>query len=211
MGQFPQQVLVLYEGRIEMRKRMPWSVVLVLGAVVGLAAGCDAKHPSPEKGAASATPEPHLTGVVTKNGHDEHDHPTTGPHQGTLVELGNEQYHAEVVHDEKAGSVTIYILDHTAKKAVAIKADEIVINLKHHGKGEQFKLAAAPDKGDTSGSSRFQSEDKELSEDLDVEGAEARVVIEIGGKSYSGELKHIHDNDHDHDRHGEKGHGHSDK
>jgi hypothetical protein len=130
---------------------------------------------------------------------DEHAHPTEGPHHGSLIELGNEEYHAELLHDEKAGKVTIYVLDGEAKKTVPIPAKELTINLKHGGKGEQFKLAAAPDMGDPEGkSSRFMSEDKELAEDLDAEGAEARLVVEINGKSYTGDLAHEHDHDHKH-------------
>ncbi|HQZ69109.1 MAG TPA: hypothetical protein PLY87_28675, partial [Planctomycetaceae bacterium] len=60
-------------------------------------------------------------------GHD-HAHPSEGPHHGDLVELGNEEFHAEVVHGE-AGSVTVYILDSAAKVAVPIDATELTINV----------------------------------------------------------------------------------
>ena len=43
--------------------------------------------------------------------HDHgHAHPSEGPHHGALIELGKEDYHAEIVHDEKTDTVTIYIL-----------------------------------------------------------------------------------------------------
>lgn len=123
-----------------------------------------------------------------------HAHPSEGPHHGSLIELGNEEYHAELVHDEEAGSVTIYILDGSAKKAVAIEAQEITINLKHDGKPAQFKLNASPDANDPDGkSSRFVSEDKQLAGALDAEGADARLVLKIEGKSYNGSLEHSHD------------------
>ncbi len=130
--------------------------------------------------------------------HDGHDHPAEGPHHGILIELGNETYHAELVHDEQSGTVTIYILDSGAKTAVPIDATELTINLKHDGQGEQFKLAASPDAGDPAGkSSRFVSSDAELGEDLEHEGADARLVAVIDGKSYSGDIAH-HDHDHAH-------------
>lgn len=195
--------LIDTEGRIEMRTGTRWSVVFALGIGVGLAVGCDLKPQSADK--APKVTETHSPAEA--KGHDEHNHPTTGPHAGTLVELGNEEYHAEVVHDEKAGSVTIYLLDGTARKPVAIDASEVVINLKHDGKGEQFKLAAAPQAEDKAGtSSRFKSDDKELSEDLDAHGAEARLAVDIAGKSYSGAVTHDH-----HDHGTAKGHGHSHK
>ena len=131
--------------------------------------------------------------------HEGHDHPSEGPHHGSLIELGGEEYHAEFVHDEDAGTVTIYILDGAAKEAVAIDAPDIAINLKHDGKGEQFKLAASPDKGDPQGkSSRFVSNDKELGEDLEHEDADASLVLKINGKSYRGAIAHDHDHDDDH-------------
>ena len=130
----------------------------------------------------------------------EHDHPSEGPHHGSLIELGNEEYHAELVHDEANGTVTIYLLDSGAKGAVAIEATDVAINLKQDGKPAQFKLPAEPDAADTAGkSSRFASKDAELAKALDAEGAEPRLVVKIDGKSYTGKLAHDHDHDHKHD------------
>jgi hypothetical protein len=166
---------------------------------LALAAGC------------SETPQATTSGKSpakkSEEGHDhhEHAHASTGPHGGPVIELGKEDYHAELVHDEAVGTVTIYILDHEAKAAVAIDAKELRINLKHDGKGEQFKLAASPQEGDEAEkSSRFVSEDKHLGEDLDGEGTEARLVVEIDGKSYTGKIEHKHDHDHDHEEGGHK-------
>lgn len=159
-------------------------------------------------GCSNEAPAPAAQGSVESKGADSHehshggghDHGSTGPHDGQVVELGNEDYHAELVHDEKAGMVTIYLLDGTAKNAVAIDAAELTINVKQSGKGRQFKLAAAPQEGDTAGkSSRFSSDDKELNEALDQEDATARLVVEVDGKSYTGRLEHHHDHEgHDH-------------
>lgn len=150
----------------------------------------------------------------TMDGHDDHEghgHPSEGPHHGDLVELGNEEYHAEVVHDEDQGTLEIYILDGGATKQVAIDAKELTINVSHDGKPEQFTLAAKPDAGDEAGkSSRFVSGDKELAEHLDEEGTSPRMVVKINGKSYRGEIKHDHDHEgHDHDDH--KDHDHDTK
>lgn len=135
--------------------------------------------------------------VTMKDEHD-HDHPSEGPHHGSLIELGKEAYHAELVHDEKNGSITIYILDGAVKKSVPIKAESLLINAKHDGKGEQFTLAADPEASDPEGqSSRFTTKDKKLGEVLHEDGATARLVLEIDGKSYTGEI-HAHDHDHDH-------------
>lgn len=125
---------------------------------------------------------------------EDHGHASQGPHGGSLIELGNEEYHAELVHDDKAGSVTVYILDSAAKASVPIEAADVTINLKHEGRGEQFKLAASANPGDAAGkSSRFASTEAELVEDLDREGAEAELVVTINGKQFRGALAHEHE------------------
>ena len=167
---------------------------LILGLCGALAAGlagCGAKPP--------ATPSGTTPTKVSEQTPPEaaHAHPDEGPHGGSLIVFGDEKYHAELVNDEKAGTVTIYILDGAAKKAVAIEAAEITINLKHDGNAEQFKLAAKADAGDPEGkSSRFFSDEKELAEDLDHEGAEPQLVVDIEGNQYRGKIAHDHDHDH---------------
>lgn len=119
----------------------------------------------------------------------EHDHPTAGPHKGDLVELGNEEYHAEIVYGD-GGEVTVYVLDSHAEKAVPIDAAEVVINLTHDGEAEQFKLPAKSDLGDPAGkSSRFSIKVEELADDLRAKGTTAKLVISINGKSYSGKIE----------------------
>lgn len=187
-----------------MRTNLSLLTVLFGSLSMALIAGCgEATPPTP----APAKPVVHSEGDGHDHKHAEGEgHASHGPHDGHLIELGNEEYHAELVHDEAAGKVTIYVLDSGAKKAVPIEATELTINLKHDGKGEQFKLAAAPQEGDGEGkSSRFVSDDKELAEDLDHEGTQARLVIEIAGKSFTGEIKHDHDEEHGKDhKHGKK-------
>ena len=138
-------------------------------------------------------------GAADEYDNHAHEHPTEGPHHGDLVELGNEAYHAEIVHSE-GGEVTIYILDGSAKQAVPIDASEVTINLTHDGEAEQFKLPSAPDAADPAGkSSRFTLKDEHLIEDLDAEGTVAKVVITINGKQYTGKIEHDHDHEgHDH-------------
>lgn len=180
-----------------------------------------------------------------------HAHPTEGPHGGDLIELGNEEYHAELVHshdhdddahshaeggeghgeedghqegehkeghaedsDHEHTGITIYILDGSAKEAVAIEATDIALNLSHDGKPEQFKLTAHATESDPEGkSSRFTSVDKELLEHFhESDHVEGTLVLSIAGKSYRGKLAHKHDDDHGHADHGHtEGHEHSDE
>lgn len=126
-----------------------------------------------------------------------HDHPAHGPHNGDLIELGNEEYHLELVHDVKAGTVAFYLLDSTAKKMLAIPAKEIVINVKSAGKPKQYKIPPYPQPNDPKDNfSAYGTKDKELIETLDKHGIEAFVVIEIAGKQYRGKVEHHHHHDH---------------
>lgn len=127
----------------------------------------------------------------------DHGHAEEGPHHGKLIELGKSEYHAEIVHSEK--SLTIYVLDGSAKKASPIAATELVINLLHDGKPEQFKVIAKPDEGDPEGkSSRFASEDAELISHVDEESASAKLVLVIDGTTFRGTIPADHDHEHDH-------------
>ena len=95
------------------------------------------------------------------------------------MELGNEEFHAEVVHGE-GGSVSVYILDSAAKVAVPIDATKLTINITHDGNAEQFRLPADRDAADPDGkSSRFSLKDEELAKDLAVGGfVEFSVALE---------------------------------
>ena len=129
----------------------------------------------------------------------EHAHPEKGPHGGPLLELGEEEYHVEVMLDEKTDTLTLYVLDGEAKAAVAIDAKEALINLKHDGKAEQFKLKAAPLKSDAKGmASCFKLKSEELMEDLHHKNANPRLTLKIKGKSYTAKLALKDDHDHKH-------------
>lgn len=129
-------------------------------------------------------------------------HPSEGPHGGDLIELGKEDFHAELVHPENHDGeptaeeddrVTIYILDGSARKTVAIEAADVTLNLIHDGKPEQFTLNALPTESDETGkSSRFASSDAELLEHFHGEDVKGTLVLEIEGKSYRGKIHHEH-------------------
>jgi hypothetical protein len=120
-----------------------------------------------------------------------------GPHQGQIIELGrSHEYHAELVEDEKARKVTIYILD-KAMKELPIDQEAVSITLSSAGKSQTFDLAAANRKeGKTA---QFDSDEK-LHEAMEKEPkVKLRLTVTIAGKPYSGDVTH----DHDH-----KGHKH---
>lgn len=148
--------------------------------------GCNKTEtaPVPASGAPVSVAPP-----STVDAHGEHAHATEGPHHGPLIELGNEEYHAEVVHDDATGAVTIYLLDSHAEKSVTTTATEAVINLKHGDTPEQFKLAAQPEEGNPAGqTSRFTLTDKELVEHLHEAAAGAKINVTIADTPYSGAI-----------------------
>lgn len=160
--------------------------VALLLLAAALLAGCNSKTSQPAAEAPNADA-----------GNAEHGHQTTGPHGGDLIELGNEEYHAELTHENEA---IVYLLDGSAKAAAPSDAAEVMVNLSHDGKGEQFRLAANRDTNDPEGkSSRFTSDDAELLKDLQEGHAEVALVVTINGKQYRGTLEH---------EHGEEGHDH---
>jgi hypothetical protein len=159
------------------------TTLVTLAALVMLA-GCSGQnqeyHPV-TKGVTVKAPPPH-----------EHEH---GPHSGHLVELGEEEHHAEVVFDAKSAKLTIYILDSTAKKAEPIDAKDVALKLTIDGKSAGFKLPAVPDAGDPQGkSSRFElGGDPDIKAHIkDEEDLKGAVSVTIANKSFTGDIKHEH-------------------
>jgi hypothetical protein len=182
--------------------QLKWLLLIPL-AMLSLPGCQNAVNPHPD-GAASVTDE--RTESLDHNGghdHTEHAHPSEGPHHGDLVELGNEEYHGEVVHHNDTATLEIYILDGTATEQIAIDATEVHINLSHNGQPQQFTLTAKPDEGDEAGrSSRFFTDNRELMAHLDEKGTNPRLVVRINGKSYRGAISHSHQHgkdDHQHE------------
>jgi hypothetical protein len=152
------------------------AALLSMGIVVGCGKPAE-KKPTPEK--------EHV-----------HDHPSEGPHGGHLIELGAEEYHAELVHDDATKTVTVYLLDSKAAQPVGIAETELTLNLVVDGKPQQAKLAAAPQPGDTEGhASRFSVVDEKVLEALDAPKTTGRLNVTISGKPYVGEIAH---EEHDH-------------
>ncbi len=188
---------------------MNWFLIdmsVVLGLV--LVAGCSA-----DTGAAVADAPP------ADHGHDHGSaHSHVGPRGGTLIDLGNDAYHAELVRDADAGQFKVFLLDANATQAAPIDAASLTINLRHHDANEQFEIAAEALADDPEGkSSCFVSSEEELIHALDHDHAQGSLVVMIDGKQYRGEFGHAHDSaaqgegtahDHDGAGHADEGSGH---
>ena len=165
-------------------KVMKRACVLV---AMGLAATCVAGGSS----AMAAQP------AAQKSAH-AHAHPAEGPHHGSLIELGRDDFHAELVHDDAANTVTIYMLDGAAKDAVPIDAKQLTLNLLVGGKPQQFQLAAQPQSTDPEGRcSAFGCTSEPMCKALDAKGTTGRLNVEVSGKRFVGRLGgHAHNHAH---------------
>jgi hypothetical protein len=133
----------------------------------------------------------------TAHDHD-HEHHHHGPHGGHIMEIGNEEYHAEWTHDE-SGKVTFYLLDSAVKKEVPIAAEEITIDVKiGNNEPVTYKLAAVnPQDGK---SATFETVDKNLLgvlETLKAQGVIATLHVTIDGKHFAQRIQE-HDHGHEH-------------
>ena len=139
-------------------------------------------------------------------------HPSEGPHGGHLIELGNEEYHAELLHDERTHTVTVHVLDAAGKQPVSIPQPEITIQLLQGGQFVAYALKAVQGPADAAGTaSRFEIVDDALCDALcHEEEIRGRLQVTIDAKPYTGSIEHSsHDHEgHDHEGHDHEGHDH---
>ncbi len=154
--------------------------MLVFGLALALT-GCPAKTAAPPAAAPKAEA-----------------HAEEGPHKGHLIELGEEEYHAELIHEDATKTVAIYLLGADARTAVSIPDPEIMLNLVVAGTPMQAKLTAERQPGDPEGqASKFAIVDEQILEALEAPKTTGRLNVTIGGKSYSGNVEHEGDHGHD--------------
>ena len=173
---------------------MKWQVLGLSFAVMFLVAqvGC---NKTPQEPAGGETAHEH------EEGHD-HDH-GDAPHGGQLLELGDEEYHAELLQDEKTNTVTVHLLDGPAKKSVAIAEPEITLQLFREGEFTKYSLKAVEgeDAAKEGTASEFKIVDESLTKALcRDEKTQGRLQVTIDGKPYTGTIKmscHDHGDDHD--------------
>jgi hypothetical protein len=173
---------------VKMKVNSFLNVVAALGIAVcllAMGAGCKPSGPSPE-------PDPAGT---TQSGQDDHGHAheETGPHGGHIVEIGDEQLHAEWTHNDASGEVVVYLLDSTAKSDAAISAGTILITTKIGDAETSYELTAASQEGGET--SKFALSDPSLVEALKAvgPGIEATIVVQVNDENLVGTFEaHSH-------------------
>jgi len=175
-------------------------------------------------GCPGETPQPAKTGTTTStakgkpdddhDGHGHHHHHAEkGPHGGALVAIGHDDAHLEIVLDAETGTLTAYVLDGEAEKAIAIKQKDLQLAITlehdhegHEGEGEKkdelpestfpLMLAAVSPAADGT-ASEFSGQSDELKGAKEFEAA--LKTITIGEKPFEGvNFKYPEGNEHDH-------------
>jgi hypothetical protein len=112
--------------------------VVAIALACGLLAGCGENQPTP--------PNPTVA----------HKHEHKPLHGGTPVELGEEEYHVELVLDAPAGKLEAYVLDGELENFVRIAAESFQVSAKLPDREEVLIFKAVPNSatgekvGDTS-------------------------------------------------------------
>ncbi|WP_417383088.1 hypothetical protein [Gimesia sp.] len=135
------------------------------------------------------------------HGHDHgHEH---GPNGGHLLEVGEEQYHVEVVFDNDKRMLTAFILGPDAKTAYPIAGDSIDFDMEIGDKEHEIPLAAKPLEGEKDGkSSRFVAEGKAIPESVKAESdLNGHFHLDIGDNHFHVDLSHGDHAGHDHSEH----------
>jgi len=167
----------------------------LIASVAIWATGCPSPAPTPTTPTKAGGDEHgHQHGA---EGHDHaHEH---GPHGGHVVEIGNEEYHAEWTHADD-GTVTVYVLDAEMKNEVPIAAEDITIEAKIQDQPFTYKLLAVNrSEGDMPTTAKFELIDKNLLGVLETlgKGVTATLKLDINGKPFQAAITH-YDHGHKH-------------
>jgi len=176
-------------GTLTTRRLAGFAAVLLSVTLFGCGNGPETGRTfTEEDNIANETPEAALQG---------HAH---GPHEGHVVELGTEDYHAEVTLDD-AKLLSVYILGSDQKTAKPVASENVTASLKLDGETKVVTLAPAPQEGDGEGlASKFTAADPLPESVHDAEDLHGSISFTVDGKELKGEISHEeHGHDHGHD------------
>ncbi len=110
-----------------------------------------------------------------------HEH--RAPHGGSLVELGEEFAHVELVLDAVSGQLSAYVLDGEAEEPVRVAQDRLALSLTPRGAGQhpialELRAVANPLTGETVGdTSEFGGQSEALRGTQAFEGVLGELVV----------------------------------
>ena len=140
-------------------------------------------------------------GTATSGHAHSHDE---GPEGGHLIELGDEAYHVEWLHDDEEGVLTFIIRDGDAKEEVPIAADHLVIRMiTEDEQGVEHEMdAEVPSVGrseETPKSARFVLADPKVTHNVAAEEkVTAFLKVTIDGVPYEEQIEHAAGHGHSH-------------
>lgn len=111
----------------------------------------------------------------------EHEH--VAPHGGELLELGDEQGHIELVHDDDAGKITMYVYGAEMDKPISVEKPAVTVQQKEGG-AVDLTLVAQDAKADGTAHTWVAEHAS-----LKAEPLEGRVRLKIAGKQYQSPLE----------------------
>lgn len=166
--------------------------------MLGFLAGCGAETPSKpaDKESHDHDHDHDQEKEKEKEAKGGHEH---GPNGGEIVELEGEgeHFHMEWERDTDSGLITFYLLDKDLKNVTETDAAEITLETKVGDKVNSYALPRSAAESETAKTTKFEITDKALATTLSADkGVTNTVKISIGGKPYTGNVKH--DPDHDH-------------
>lgn len=99
------------------------AVAIILGGAIACGGGAT---PAADRSSPVADqPSPSTAAAAPADASDDHAHEHPAPHGGTLVELGEEFAHMELVLDPVSGRLTAFALDGEAEGAIPLTQREI--------------------------------------------------------------------------------------
>lgn len=119
-------------------------------------------------------------GATASNSTAGHSHEHHAPHGGTLIELGEEFAHVELMLDDSTGTLTAYVLDGEAEHPVRLKDDALVVFIKAGKGGPELRVELTAIANKLTGEQRGDTSE--------FRGTEERMR---GQKSFSGRLERI--------------------
>ncbi len=109
-----------------------------------------------------------------------------GAHDGALIDVGAGTAHVEFLHDNKAGTVTLYVTGKDAKTPMKLTfAPELHLET---DKGPKV-VNTEPVDGAADGASQFSVTDPLLK----MDPLKGRIALKFGGKTYNPEIQEGHD------------------
>jgi hypothetical protein len=126
------------------------------------------------------------------HGHShDHDH-GHGPHGGHIIELGSEDYHAELTQDPASQMVGIYLLGGDLLTAAPVDSPSLTMYVSSAGETTEYTLPAVAQPDEPAGkSSYFELASEPLLTALSGQppNSQARLSITIGGMPYAGAIE----------------------